>query len=182
MIIDKNVWDEVGGIVEATFVNIVHKSTLPKNFDKNELKSICYLECGYLIGRYKPGPIALTSYIYEFLYKRVVTRAWKEWHKAQEMLLMLKDETVAQEKDDEEAIVHHQHGEADLDEYKSLAAHLEDKDLFEQIIKIADRNGLGDVARMLGHHSQAEIAAKLGITQPAVAQKIAKLRELCKEM
>lgn len=82
MIIDKNVWDKVGGIVEATFVNIVHKSTLPKNFDKNELKSICYLECGYLIGRYKPGPIALTSYVYEFLYKRVVARAWKEWHKA----------------------------------------------------------------------------------------------------
>lgn len=95
MIIDKNVWDKVGGIVEATFVNIVHKSTLPENFDKHELKSICYLECGYLIGHYKPGPIALTSYVYEFLYKRVVARAWKEWHEAQEMLLMLKDETAA---------------------------------------------------------------------------------------
>lgn len=179
MTIDKNVWDKVGGIVEATFVNIVHKSTLPKNFDKHELKSICYLECGYLIGCYKPGPIALTSYVYEFLYKRVVARAWKEWHEAQEMLLMLKDETAAQKKDDEEDIVHHEYGEADIDEYKSLAAHLEDKDLYEKVMETAIENGLGDIASLLGTHTQAEIAKELGIAQGTVAKKVQKLRELC---
>lgn len=73
MIIDRNVWDKVGSIVEATFVNIVEKKKVPQDFDLDELKSICYLECGYLLGRYK-GAQALTTYVYENLEKRVIIR------------------------------------------------------------------------------------------------------------
>ena len=107
MIIDKNVWDKVGGIVEATFVNIVHKKKVPQDFDLDELKSICYLECGYLLGKYKPGAWAVTTYVYEYLEKRVIARAKKELEEAKRMNQMLEDEIAAQKKDDEEEIVHH---------------------------------------------------------------------------
>lgn len=153
MTIDKNVWDKVGGIVEATFVNIVQKKKAPQDFDLAELKSICYLECGYLLSKYKPGAWAVTTYVYEYLEKRVIARAYKELEEAKCMQQMLID--------DEEEIAY--------DEYKSLAAHLEDKDLHERVMETAIENGLGDVASLLGTHTQAEIAKKLGITQPAVA-------------
>lgn len=181
MKVDQNTWTKVGGIAEATYVNIIHKKLLPRDFDLEELKSICYLECGYLIGNYKPGPVALTTYVYEFLEKRVVAKAWKEWNETKKMHQMLNQLVDEQEEDANEQITRHQHGEYEIEPYKSLADHLEDKDLNEQVKKVADENDLGDLARMLETMTQKEIAEHLGTTQPNVHKKIEKLRKLCRD-
>lgn len=95
MNIDKTTWDKVGSLIEATFVNIVQKGKAPRDFDLDELKSICYLEAGYLMSRYKHGAWALTTYIYEFLEKRVLARAYEELEEAKRMQKMLVEEITS---------------------------------------------------------------------------------------
>lgn len=125
-----------------------------------------------LLANYKPGAMSPTSYCYEFGCKVTLTALMREYAKLKHQVQLVEDN------DDDE--VHHEYGEADLDEYKSLATHLEDKDLHEKVMETAIENGLGDIARMLGTHTQAEIAKELGIAQGTVAKKVQKLRELCK--
>jgi len=60
---------------------------------------------------------------------------------------------------------------------------LEDKDLCEKVIEIAIKNGLEDIAKCLEEElTYREIAAKLGCSLRTIEKKIAKLRELCKEL
>lgn len=129
--------------------------------EEDEIQGAVYDTFLSLLANYKPGAMSPTSYCYEFGCKVTLTALMREYAKLKRQVQLVEDN------DDDE--VHHEYVEADIDEYKSLAAHLEDKDLFEQVIKTADDNGLGDVARMLGTHTQAEIAKELGISQPAVA-------------
>lgn len=95
MNITKDIWTKVAGLVEATYVNIVNKKKAPDGMSLDELKSICYLECGYLINNYRPGPWKLTTYIWEYLEKRVVARAYRELEEAKRMQDMLLREMAA---------------------------------------------------------------------------------------
>ena len=129
--------------------------------EEDEIQGAVYDTFLSLLANYKPGAMSPTSYCYEYGCKVTLTALMREYAKLKRQVQLVEDN------DDDE--VHHEYVEADIDEYKSLAAHLEDKDLYEKVMETAIENGLGDVARMLGTHTQAEIAKKLGITQPAVA-------------
>lgn len=124
--------------------------------EEDEIQGAVYDTFLALLANYKPGAMSATSYCYEFGRQVTFNSLMREYKKLKRQVQLVEDS------DDDE--VHHEYVEADIDDYKSLSAHLEDKDLFEQVIKTADNNGLGDVARMLGTHTQAEIAKELGLT------------------
>lgn len=72
-------------------------------------------------------------------------------------------------------------GECEIeDAAKPLSEQLDESDLINRVQEIADKNGLGKIAKLLKTMTEREIAEELCQSVSAIHKKIEKLRRLCK--
>lgn len=169
MVINSQIWNELSSIVEAAYCT--GKVKLPNEIDLDWYKTNCYIQCGYLVGKYKQCSVPLKAYIAKYLEKLAVDQTWEDYKKAKYELSHLEDIDQTSEEQ-------HSYGYWNYDPQKSLEAHLQDKDECEAILKIAKANRLDKIARMLMTMSEREIADELQISQVAVHKKVQHLKDL----
>lgn len=176
--IDESTWESVIPIARCIAGQIVSSHVLPGDYNVSfdEILSECYSECGYLINNYKAGEASLTTYIFQWLFKRAVKSLMKEYKiiKKNAMSIEQLEEEFNGDKDDPEAwIERHQIGKGEVpslvvDEKEARETH----DKTEHILStfnFIDRK----IAELHGRdgYSLPEVAKMIGLSRQAVAKR-----------
>lgn len=119
-----------------------------------------------------------TSYCWQFAEKSALQTLLAEYRRLKNQVQL--DDLENQPDDENEE--RHEYGEYEIEPYKSLDEHLNESDLIDRVQEIADKNGLGKIAKLLKTMTEREIAEELCQTQQAIHKKIEKLRKLCESL
>lgn len=155
-------WTSLSAVADWTTCRLFEDRKLPEDskLEFNEVRSIALVEIAYLVGAYKPGKQSMTTWIFEWLGRRVTKRVWAQYEKEHRKL--------------EEDIV---------EEHKSLMKHIEDRDMAGFVEDVAGNQGLTCIVDCLKNGmTEREIADELGTSKSKVHADIDKLRKMCKTM
>ena len=155
-------WTSLSAVADWTTCRLFEDRKLPEDskLEFNEVRSIALVEIAYLVSVYKPGKQSMTTWIFEWLGKRVTKRVWAEYEKEHRKL----DEDISEE-------------------HKSLIKHIEDRDMAGFVEDVAGNQGLTCIVDCLKNGmTEREIADELGTSQSSVHRDIEKLRKMCKTM
>lgn len=140
--------------------------------DKEDLKSIVYQEIYYLAWKYKDGEMSLTTYILEYLEKRVWNNLFKNYNFPNETKYiedMMKDDDSQMD-----YMERRSYGEYEFETMKDIGKEIEDRDLISTFFNNADEINRQIFEQYYNGYSLGEIAKGLGMTKQAVDKRIKK--------
>lgn len=167
--ITENDWLKLKDFADIIAPNIIRKLPIGCNFDNNDVKSAIYGVFIDLISNYKPGPLSLTSYCWKFAELKTLNVLIKEYKRIQQQLQLI------DEVDDDHT--QHEYGEYEVEQYKALSEHIEQKNLIDEIMSTTNVFDKQLMNRILEGATYDEISKEFGISKGTITKRLAKYKQ-----
>lgn len=171
-------WCNLSSVVETTAKHIWNSDKLPGDLrlSFDELRSDCYAKCGRLVSNYKPGPLSLKSYVFEWLEKNVCKAILDDYRKHHQAELTYIDAGTLY--DTNNYVEPHEYGEYEVESYFDDRKKFEAYDIVKTIYEKANKLDKMIIDMILDGKNIMEVADEVGMSARQIYRRLQKYRSV----